>query len=1217
MARKKLNKILAWALSATIAVSPVNFAWASEAADMFSDNSENVGTVEDEQNEEELDSFTEQNPAEVFSAGDGSDDSDSSGSRKIFKNVGSFSVKNGEGFIFAPEEEATYCISTDNEEDSITVWNPALPESSVSTGNFYTIKTAPGNSYEIYICDESEEARPDINFKIEKVLDIKGISVDETWLNNNAIYPEEKVIISEINPYLPIKVTLSDGSQVTGEYLSGVDRYGMVGVVYEDSVGNLMWDEQSGNLHCPRPTQTGTYKYHFFCLADPSIISKSYTVELKPFNELFNNTATTTGESSFDISVDSDKYVTTIERCNRLYNYAFKFTPDKTATYCTEFEGAINIKNINDNRDVYNEWKESLHYFNLKAGNTYYVVLRAEEPLDNENSKLELCLLPLEKLKNIYEECSNLTSEKYEEDSWNHFSEILSEVKAFLQNAETGEINPDQIGEYLTLLLEARDNLQERESDETAPEISGITDGGSYCEGVSFKVTDDVKLDSVTVNDQEVQPGADDSYVIQGTEEEKPYTIIARDTFGNTTTYEITIGHDYYHNEPEFKWELVPNENLGEVVGITLIPKYNAKAVFSCTRDPQHTKDMACTVTESDILGTNGSYSLYYQASVNVGEQQYTGTKLIKLIDPKNPIKNPDMNNSILTGTVSENDGPQAAVKGLDEELVVSTLKQNQKDAYENKNIKTTINVILNSKGINDSVSEEDKKLAEQKMTSVMKENIFEKIEDSSINYFDLSLTGLFIQEDSESQNKSIQEYTLNNLKKKIMVELELSEKEKQVKPGLKRNFFVIHIHDNKAECLPAERIGDKLGVWTSTFSTYAIAYVDMKDNTPAPEPSYPSYPSYPVTDVTLSQTNADMAKEGETLQLTATVTPSYADNRNITWKSSDEKVAVVDKDGKVTAIANGTVVITATSADGKHSASATITVKIAPEKLILTADKKELTKLGESLQIIAKVEPDKAYDKLIWKSSNEKTATVDADGKVTATGKGEAVITATTEDGRLSEAVIVTVKIPDNSDIKVRTGYGCLKARSLSQTDNSIKVEWNSVSGADGYIIYGNRCNGNGKVYKYKKLVTITNGKIKTWTNTGLKKATYYKYIVKAYKLVDGKKVITDISTSIHAVTSGGNYGVAKAVSVTKIGNKKNTAKVTVKKGRTVQITAAEVKKDKKIKHHRALCYESSNTKVVTVTSKGVISAVGKGSCTIWVYAQNGVYKEITVTVM
>ena len=95
----------------------------------------------------------------------------------------------------------------------------------------------------------------------------------------------------------------------------------------------------------------------------------------------------------------------------------------------------------------------------------------------------------------------------------------------------------------------------------------------------------------------------------------------------------------------------------------------------------------------------------------------------------------------------------------------------------------------------------------------------------------------------------------------------------------------------------------------------------------------------------------------------------------------------------------------------------------------------------------------------------------------------------------------------------------------------------------------------------------------------TKLKKATYYKYIVKAYKMVDGKKV-------------------------------------TLKKGKTAQITAIEIKKDKKIKHHRNLCYESSNTKVVTVTSDGVIKAMRKGNCKIWVYAQNGVYKVITVTV-
>ena len=60
----------------------------------------------------------------------------------------------------------------------------------------------------------------------------------------------------------------------------------------------------------------------------------------------------------------------------------------------------------------------------------------------------------------------------------------------------------------------------------------------------------------------------------------------------------------------------------------------------------------------------------------------------------------------------------------------------------------------------------------------------------------------------------------------------------------------------------------------------------------------------------------------------------------------------------------------------------------------------------------------------------------------------------------------------------------------------------------------------------------------------------------------------------------------------------------------------AKEVKKDKKIARHRKLCYESSNTKVVTVTPDGLIRATGKGTCTIWVYAQNGVYKALKITV-
>lgn len=48
----------------------------------------------------------------------------------------------------------------------------------------------------------------------------------------------------------------------------------------------------------------------------------------------------------------------------------------------------------------------------------------------------------------------------------------------------------------------------------------------------------------------------------------------------------------------------------------------------------------------------------------------------------------------------------------------------------------------------------------------------------------------------------------------------------------------------------------------------------------------------------------------------------------------------------------------------------------------------------------------------------------------------------------------------------------------------------------------------------------------------------------------------------------------------------------------------------------HRAAAFESSNTKIATVNGKGVIKAKKKGSCNIYIYAQNGIYKKIKVTV-
>ena len=375
--------------------------------------------------------------------------------------------------------------------------------------------------------------------------------------------------------------------------------------------------------------------------------------------------------------------------------------------------------------------------------------------------------------------------------------------------------------------------------------------------------------------------------------------------------------------------------------------------------------------------------------------------------------------------------------------------------------------------------------------------------------------------------------------------------------------------------------------------------------------------PSYPVTGIKVSPDTLTLNRKDETAQLTAEVIPSYADNTRVKWKSSDENVVTVDEKGKVTAVGNGTATITVTSVSGNYTATVAVTVKIPVEieKISIEAEKETLTKLGESTELKVKIEPENAdAQKLIWKSENEMIAAVDENGKVTAIGNGMAIITVTTEDGKNTASITITVKIPDEPVINKTKGFGRLKVRSVNQTKTSITLEWSKLDGVDGYLVYGNRCNTNTKTYKYQKLSTITNGR--TWTHKNLKKGTFYKYIVKAYKIVDGKKVVTDTSVSIHVITQGSKYGIAKSVSVTKIGNKKNVSKITLKKGKTAQITAKEIKKDKKIRHHRKLCYESCNTAVATVTPEGLIQAVGKGTCTIWVYAQNGVYVALTVTV-
>ena len=166
-----------------------------------------------------------------------------------------------------------------------------------------------------------------------------------------------------------------------------------------------------------------------------------------------------------------------------------------------------------------------------------------------------------------------------------------------------------------------------------------------------------------------------------------------------------------------------------------------------------------------------------------------------------------------------------------------------------------------------------------------------------------------------------------------------------------------------------------------------------------------------------------------------------------------------------------------------------------------------------------------------------------------------------------------------------------------------SVKLSWKKVKNADGYIIYGSACGS-----KMKKLKTITKGTVNKWTNKKLKKGKFYKYIIVAYYNVAGEKRIAYTSKSVHAITSGGKYGNPKKV------NAKKSLKL--KKGKKKKIGAKLICKKKTKTHISKFRYESSNAKIVTVNKKGKIKALKKGKCYIYVYAQNGFFKKIKITV-
>ena len=216
----------------------------------------------------------------------------------------------------------------------------------------------------------------------------------------------------------------------------------------------------------------------------------------------------------------------------------------------------------------------------------------------------------------------------------------------------------------------------------------------------------------------------------------------------------------------------------------------------------------------------------------------------------------------------------------------------------------------------------------------------------------------------------------------------------------------------------------------SAVTKTATVDVTVIKDGGTDPEPEKPV-----LTGVKASVEKAEL-KVGETTKATATIMPEGAEGVELAWTSSDDKIATVDKDGNVKAVAEGkaTLTVTATQGSGDSAVTKTATVDVTvikdggtdpePEKPVLTGvkasvEKAEL-KVGETTKATAKITPEKAENvTFAWASSDKKVATVDADGNVKAVGKGTAKLTVTATQGSGADAVKVTdtVKVTVTKD--------------------------------------------------------------------------------------------------------------------------------------------------------------------------------------------------------
>lgn len=392
------------------------------------------------------------------------------------------------------------------------------------------------------------------------------------------------------------------------------------------------------------------------------------------------------------------------------------------------------------------------------------------------------------------------------------------------------------------------------------------------------------------------------------------------------------------------------------------------------------------------------------------------------------------------------------------------------------------------------------------------------------------------------------------------------------------------------------------------------------------------------VTGVSVAPTSVTLTS-GATSQLTKTISPSNATNQAVTWSSSNASVASVDANGLVTAgTTAGSAVITVRTADGGKTATATVNVNalVVAVSGVSVSPATVTLPLNGTAQLNKVISPTNATNQTVtWASNNTAIATVSSTGLVTAKAYGSAVVTCTTADGAkvASASVIVSADVTSLDIDNATTGTG------MNQF-NFVGTGWgHGTSSSDPYlnntVSFSNAANNTATV-------TFTGNKVELYTakaahhgivavsidNGPETNVDLYAAARQNFVLVYGSATLTQGTHTIKMRVTGtknsaatGTYTVLDYVKVYSGTTTTAVTSVSVSPATLTMELNATSQLTKTISPSNAtnqnVTWTSSNTSVATVSTTGLVTAIGAGTATITVKTVDGAKTAVaTITV-